>query len=151
MAEQRCYLLWRRGELVVATVCRLPYGQPENIWFQGEQCTRISIMPFFDHLVTPDKKIVGFELFTFPDDDVSRKALQDLLEGRNTTGNDDVMEVVLAQNRAYQNDAAQAFAMQGYVTTSGRTVIALPEYDEGLQEGFESVMEDAPSPWPSKG
>jgi len=108
-------------------------------------------MPFFDHLVTPDKKIVGFELFTFPDDDVSRKALQDLLEGRNTTGNDDVMEVVLAQNRAYQNDAAQAFAMQGYVTTSGRTVIALPEYDEGLQEGFESVMEDAPSPWPSKG
>jgi hypothetical protein len=147
-----CFLLWRRGELIVATIAQASGGHAERITFEGLECQRLETGIFFDHLVSsdpgtnaPDRQIVGFELFPFPDGEHARLALQDLLEARNASGSPDALRVVLRPDLPCEPDGAQGFEMQVFVNPNGRVVIAIPaHWSEGLAIAFESVSDGAP-------
>jgi hypothetical protein len=130
----RCFLLWRRADLIVATVADVPHREPQGMSFEGLECAPLEIGIFFNHLVSPDRRprtldrqIIGFELFTFPEDDDARWAMRDLLRARNVSGDADVMEILICPPRDFENDGAQGFTTRGFVNPNGSVVIAIPE------------------------
>lgn len=54
-------------------------------------------------------------------------------------------EVVLETSHSYEDDGAQGFFLEAFVSPDGATILAVPEWDESLAVGFEIVSEDAPA------
>lgn len=119
--------------------------------FRGHLCERLDLTGFYNHLLTPDaqtrpKNIVGFN-FHFSD---PHRALFDITQAENVAyvypddGPPQSLDVVLETSHSYDDDAAQGFFLEAFVSPDGTTIVAVPEWDETLAIGFEIVDEDAP-------
>lgn len=152
MSLDRCFLLWRNGERVVATVCDTPYGEPEEVWFEDQRCQPMESVSFFNHMIRPTAdfetdswQIVGFTLCAFPENDADRRAMDDLIQAKNVKGDAGWLNILLGIEGPFEDDAVQGFWLTGVVSPLGRTIMIIPEWDDSLKLGFEIVTEGAPT------
>jgi hypothetical protein len=151
MYSDRCFLLWRDSDRVVAAIGNVPYGEPDDVWFEGEHCRSLNLSTFFNHILVPNHdpagewRIVGFTLCVCSSDDAVRNAMRDLLRGTNVTGDEDWLTVTLTESSEAEDDAAQGFWLEAFVSPSGRTIVVIPEWNNELQIGFDIVTSHAPT------
>ncbi len=151
MANDMCFLLWRHGDLVVAKVLPAPHGEPDRVWLDGQQCRPLDLFGFFDHFLRPDpRRIIGFELFLLSNGGTESKTFEDFLKARNVKawgmdGDLGVFEIMLREDEPYEDDAAQGFGLEGFVSPDGRIVFAIPQWDESLQIGFDNIADSGPT------
>lgn len=138
--NNRCFLLWRNMDRIVATVHEMSpkNSMPKGVQIRGITCRELNFASFFNHLVSVNSgRIIGYSLQLFADDDGDKTALQDLIKATNVTGDTNVIYILLRDGEPFEEDDAQAFFAQGWVGPGGTTILSLPEWDDTGQIDFE--------------